>query len=205
MDMSGMLIIVSAPSGTGKTTVLQETMQQVERLVFSVSHTTRQPRPGEQDGRDYFFVSKQQFEEMIKNNGFLEWALVHDNYYGTALASLRAGLDAGFDMVLDIDVQGAEIVRQQSRLETIDIFIAPPDQAELEKRLRRRGTEDEQTILKRLANAVEEMNQCSKYEYLIVNDSVENAVTMLSGIIYAERARKRRALDGTLLLAATIR
>lgn len=203
--MSGMLIIVSAPSGTGKTTVLQETMQQVERLVFSVSHTTRQPRPGEQDGRDYFFVSKQQFEEMIKNNGFLEWALVHDNYYGTALASLRAGLDAGFDMVLDIDVQGAEIVRQQSRLETIDIFIAPPDQAELEKRLRRRGTEDEQTILKRLANAVEEMNQCSKYEYLIVNDSVENAVTMLSGIIYAERARKRRALDGTLLLAATIR
>jgi len=205
VDMSGMLIIVSAPSGTGKTTVLQETMQQVERLVFSVSHTTRQPRPGEQDGRDYFFVSKQQFEEMIKNNGFLEWALVHDNYYGTALASLRAGLDAGFDMVLDIDVQGAEIVRQQSRLETIDIFIAPPDQAELEKRLRRRGTEDEQTILKRLANAVEEMNQCSKYEYLIVNDSVENAVTMLSGIIYAERARKRRALDGTLLLAATIR
>jgi len=205
VNMSGMLIIVSAPSGTGKTTVLQETMQQVERLVFSVSHTTRQPRPGEQDGRDYFFVSKQQFEEMIKNNGFLEWALVHDNYYGTALASLRAGLDAGFDMVLDIDVQGAEIVRQQSRLETIDIFIAPPDQAELEKRLRRRGTEDEQTILKRLANAVEEMNQCSKYEYLIVNDSVENAVTMLSGIIYAERARKRRALDGTLLLAATIR
>jgi guanylate kinase len=205
VDMSGMLIIVSAPSGTGKTTVLQETMQQVERLVFSVSHTTRQPRPGEQDGRDYFFVSKQQFEEMIKNNGFLEWALVHDNYYGTALASLRAGLDAGFDIVLDIDVQGAEIVRQQSRLETIDIFIAPPDQAELEKRLRRRGTEDEQTILKRLANAVEEMNQCSKYEYLIVNDSVENAVTMLSGIIYAERARKRRALDGTLLLPATIR
>ena len=201
MDMSGMLIIVSAPSGTGKTTVLQETMQQVERLVFSVSHTARQPRPGEQDGRDYFFVSKQQFEEMIKNNGFLEWALVHDNYYGTALASLRAGLDAGFDMVLDIDVQGAEIVRQQSRLETIDIFIAPPDQAELEKRLRRRGTEDEQTILKRLANAVEEMNQCSKYEYLIVNDSVENAVTMLSGIIYAERARKRRALDGTILPA----
>lgn len=201
MDMSGMLIIVSAPSGTGKTTVLQETMQQVERLVFSVSHTTRQPRPGEQDGRDYFFVSKQQFEEMIKNNGFLEWALVHDNYYGTALASLRAGLDEGFDIVLDIDVQGAEIVRQQSRLETIDIFIAPPDQAELEKRLRRRGTEDEQTILKRLANAVEEMNQCSKYEYLIVNDSVENAVTMLSGIIYAERARKRRALDGTILPA----
>ncbi|MGA7279057.1 MAG: guanylate kinase [Desulfocapsaceae bacterium] len=203
--MSGMLIIVSAPSGTGKTTVLQQTMRQVERLVFSVSHTTRQPRPGEQDRRDYFFISTQQFEEMIKNNGFLEWALVHDNYYGTALASLRAGLDAGFDIVLDIDVQGAEIVRQQSRLETIDIFIAPPDQAELEKRLRRRGTEDEQTILKRLANAVEEMNQCSKYEYLIVNDSVENAVTMLSGIIYAERARKRRSLDGTLLLPAGIR
>jgi guanylate kinase len=203
--MSGMLIIVSAPSGTGKTTVLQQTMRQVERLVFSVSHTTRQPRPGEQDRRDYFFISTQQFEEMIKNNGFLEWALVHDNYYGTALASLRAGLDAGFDIVLDIDVQGAEIVRQQSRLETIDIFIAPPDQAELEKRLRRRGTEDEQTIRKRLANAVEEMNQCSKYEYLIVNDSVENAVTMLSGIIYAERARKRRSLDGTLLLPAGIR
>ncbi len=203
--MSGTLIIVSAPSGTGKTTILQETMQRVERLVFSVSHTTRQPRPGEQDGRDYFFVSRQQFEEIIDNNGFLEWARVHGNYYGTALASLSAGLEAGFDIVLDIDVQGAEIVRQQNRLETTDIFVAPPDKAELEKRLRRRGTEDEQAILKRLANAAEEMNQCGKYEYLIVNDSVDNAVTMLSGIIYAERARKRRAIDGTPLLPAGIR
>jgi guanylate kinase len=202
--MSGTLIIVSAPSGTGKTTILKETMQRVGRLVFSVSHTTRRPRPGEQEGKDYFFVSRRQFEEMIENNGFLEWARVHDNYYGTAFQSLSAGLEAGFDIVLDIDVQGAEIVRQQNRLDTIDIFIAPPDRAELEKRLRRRGTEDEQAILKRLANAVEEMNQCSRYEYLIVNDSVDHAVTMLSGIIYAERARKRRALDGTPLLSAAI-
>ena len=194
--MNGNLFIVSAPSGTGKTSILKRVIDQMEQLEFSVSHTTRLPRKGEQDGRDYHFVSRQVFERMIDENAFLEWATVHDNYYGTALEPVEVKLREGFDVILDIDVQGAEIVRQQSRIDYIDVFIAPPDATELEARLRRRGTEDEQSIATRLANSVEEMLQSSKYRYLVVNDRLEDAVTMLCAIIYAQRAEGRRSLHG---------
>lgn len=194
--MDGNLIIVSAPSGTGKTTILKRVMEQVERLEFSVSHTTRPPRPGEQDGSDYYFVDHRLFEQMIEQDAFLEWARVHDNYYGTAMAPIENKLRRGYDVILDIDVQGADIVRQNPRLEYVDIFIIPPSSAELERRLRQRGTEDEQSIATRLANGVEEMHHSEKYEYLIVNDRVEDAATMLGAIIYAERAEDRRGLNG---------
>lgn len=194
--MSGNLFIVSAPSGTGKTSILKRVIDQVEQLEFSVSHTTRLSRKGEQEGHDYHFVSRQTFERMIEKNAFLEWATVHDNYYGTALEPVEEKLRQGFDVILDIDVQGAEIVRQQSRIDYIDVFIAPPDATELEARLRRRGTEDEQSIAIRLANSVEEMLQSSKYRYLVVNDRLEDAVTMLCAIIYAQRAEGRRSLYG---------
>ena len=194
--MNGNLFIVSAPSGTGKTSILKRVINQLEQLEFSVSHTTRLPRKGEQDGRDYHFVSRHVFERMIDENAFLEWATVHDNYYGTALEPVEVKLRQGFDVVLDIDVQGAEIVRQQRRIDYIDVFIAPPDATELEARLRRRGTEDEQSIATRLANSVEEMLQSSKYRYLVVNDQLEDAVTMLRAIIYAQRAEGRRNLHG---------
>lgn len=194
--MDGNLIIVSAPSGTGKTTILKRVMEQVERLEFSVSHTTRSPRPGEQDGSDYYFVDHRLFEQMIEQDAFLEWARVHDNYYGTAMAPIENKLRRGYDVILDIDVQGADIVRQNPRLEYVDIFIIPPSSAELERRLRQRGTEDEQSIATRLANGVEEMHHSEKYEYLIVNDRVEDAATMLGAIIYAERAKDRRGLNG---------
>ncbi len=194
--MSGTLIIVSAPSGTGKTTILRRVMSAVENLAFSVSHTTREPRKGEIDGTDYWFVDRPRFERMIDNGEFLEWAEVHDNYYGTALEPLRKKLDKGYDIVLDIDVQGAAIIRRESRLPAIHVFIAPPDLSELEKRLRGRGTEDEATIVKRLKNAAQELKSCDAYEYLVVNDRVENAAQVLSGIIYAERARSRKTMSG---------
>lgn len=194
--MDGNLIIVSAPSGTGKTSILKRVMEQVERLEFSVSHTTRSPRPGEQDGSDYYFVDHRLFEQMIEQDAFLEWARVHDNYYGTAMAPIENKLRRGYDVILDIDVQGADIVRQNPRLEYVDIFIIPPSSAELERRLRQRGTEDEQSIATRLANGVEEMHHSAKYKYLIVNDRVEDAATMLGAIIYAERAEDRRGLNG---------
>ena len=194
--MNGNLFIISAPSGTGKTSILKRVIDQVEQLEFSVSHTTRLARKGEQDGRDYHFVSRQTFERMIDESAFLEWATVHDNYYGTAIEPVEEKRRKGFDVILDIDVQGAEIVRQQSRIDYIDVFIAPPDAAELEARLRRRGTEDEQSIATRLANSVEEMLQSSKYRYLVVNDRLEDAVTMLCAIIYAQRAEGRRTLHG---------
>jgi guanylate kinase len=175
---------------------LKQVMAEVNNLAFSVSHTTRAPRKGEVDGQDYRFVDKPHFEKMIQDDAFLEWAQVHDNYYGTALEPLRRQLELGYDVLLDIDVQGAGIIRTGSKLSALHVFIAPPDIAELEKRLRGRGTEDEETVVKRLKNAVVEMNNCESYEYFIVNDRVENAVRALCGIIYAERARNRRALDG---------
>ena len=194
--MGGNLIIVSAPSGTGKTSILKQVIGQVERLEFSVSHTTRASRSGEQEGRDYYFVSHQKFEQMIDDGAFLEWARVHENYYGTAAAPIEEKLGDGFDVILDIDVQGAEIIRQNTQLEYVDIFIAPPNATELEARLRQRGTEDEHSIATRLANSVEEMMQSSKYRYLVVNDRLAEAVTMICSIIYATRAEGRRGLNG---------
>jgi guanylate kinase len=194
--VKGNLFIVSAPSGTGKTSILKRVIDQVEQLEFSVSHTTRASRKGELEGGDYHFVSRRTFEEMIEQNAFLEWAMVHDNYYGTAVLPVEEKLRDGYDVILDIDVQGAEIIRQKGRIDYIDVFVAPPDAIELEARLRRRGTEDEQSIAMRLANSVEEMLQSSKYRYLVVNDRLDDAVTMLCAIIYAQRAEGRRNLQG---------
>lgn len=195
--MNGNLIIVSAPSGAGKTTLLKKTMQLVKRLVFSVSHTTREPRAGEQDGRDYYFVTVPVFEQMIEDGQFLEWARVHGNYYGTALAPIREQLARGCDVILDIDVQGADIIRRSGIMDFTDIFIAPPDMDELERRLRTRDTENEQAIRKRLANAADEMAQSGNYEYLIVNDQVEQGAALLAAIIKAQRARQRRGTDSS--------
>lgn len=193
--MTGNLFIVSAPSGAGKTTLLKAAMQSVEGLVFSVSHTTREPRSGETNGRDYYFVSVPEFEQMIEDGQFLEWARVHDNYYGTALAPIREQLAEGYDVILDIDVQGADIIRQSGSMEFTDIFIAPPDMAELERRLRKRGTEDEQSISRRLANASQEMAQSGKYEYLIVNEQIEHGAALLGAIILSQRAKQQRASE----------
>lgn len=197
--MGGTLFIVSAPSGTGKTTLLRRVMEEVRQLVFSISHTTRLPRRGETDGRDYFFVDTDRFSRMIEDNAFLEWARVHDNYYGTAIAPLASRLDQNNDVILDIDVQGAALVRTAGTFPSVSIFVAPPDLDELENRLRGRGSDDEETISRRLANARLEMAQRHDYEYLIVNDRLDDAVSMLCGIIYAERARCRRGIDGTPL------
>lgn len=198
--MSGTLFVVSAPSGTGKTTILKQMMAAVPGIVFSVSHTTREPRRGERQGYDYHFVEHVVFQKMINDGDFLEWAEVHGNYYGTAMSPVRAQLDSGLDVVLDIDVQGAGIIRDSSPLPAAYIFVAPPDMAELERRLRGRGTEDEESVLKRLENARREMQHCSEYDYLIVNEKLSEAVTMLSGIVFAERSRNRRTIDGKKVL-----
>lgn len=194
--MSGKLFIISAPSGTGKTTLLEIVMSEVERLVFSVSHTTRPPREGERDGKEYYFVGKEEFQQMIAAGEFLEWAMVHDNYYGTALSPLSRQLEQNRDVILDIDVQGAEIIRRDGRLPAAHIFIAPPGMEELERRLRGRATEKEQTIQKRLKNAHSEMAHCEKYDYFIINDNLQRAAGLVSSIIYAERARSRRTAQG---------
>lgn len=193
----GFLLVISAPSGCGKTTILRQVMRDLPGLVFSISHTTRQPRPGEEDGRDYHFVAREQFLAIRDRepSGFLEWAEVHGNCYGTGRDEVMARLEQGFDVVLDIDVQGARQICQAA--EPVTVFIAPPSLDELARRLRGRGTETEKTIALRLRNARIEMEAASEYEYLIINDRLAEAVESLRAIIIAERSRRRRRIDGT--------
>jgi len=192
----GILLVLSAPSGCGKTTILKKVMADLPGLVFSVSHTTRRPRPGEQDGRDYHFVSRDQFKVIRDQqpSGFLEWAEVHGNFYGTSRQDVETRLAEGMDVVLDIDVQGAAQIRQNA--EPVTVFIAPPSLAELERRLRGRGTESEESLAVRLANAEQEMQDADSYTYLIVNDRLDEAVRALQAVIIAERCRRRRCLEG---------
>jgi guanylate kinase len=192
----GLLLVLSAPSGCGKTTMVNRVMSTLPGLVFSVSHTTRNPRIGEVDGVHYHFVEGALFSA-IRNqqpSGFLEWAEVHGNMYGTSVEEVTKHQRAGCDVILDIDVQGAAQVRQRGN--PVTIFIAPPSLAALERRLRGRATENEATIAVRLNNARKELACVGVYDYLIVNDRLEEAVESLRSIIIAERSRQRRTPDG---------
>jgi len=192
----GILLVLSAPSGCGKTTILKKVMADLPGLVFSVSHTTRLPRPGERDGRDYHFVSREQFMAIRDRqpSGFLEWAEVHGNFYGTSRQDVEARLAEGKDVVLDIDVQGAGQIRRNA--EPVTVFIAPPSLNELERRLRGRGTENKASLAVRLANAEKEIQNADAYTYLIINDRLDEAVRALQSVIIAERCRRRRGLAG---------
>lgn len=198
--VNGLLLVLSAPSGCGKTTIVKRVMQGLPGLVFSVSHTTRPARTGEVDGRHYHFVDAAVFAALRNRQptGFLEWAEVHGNMYGTSVDEVAHHQHAGCDVILDIDVQGAAQVRQRAK--PVTIFIAPPSLAELERRLRGRGTESEATIAVRLNNARKELACADGYDYLIVNDRLEEAVESLRSIIIAERCRQRRAPGGQPVL-----
>jgi guanylate kinase len=201
---AGRLFVISAPSGAGKTTLLKRVMAEIPGLVFSISHTTREPRPGELDGVDYHFVSREKFMEMIDQKLFLEYAEVHDNFYGTSIDAIGLQLLEGLDVILDIDVQGAAILREKGEPEATHIFISPPNLIELERRLRGRGTESEEMVQVRLNNAATEMNAAAAYEYLIINDKVDEAVKLLSSIILAERARAHRLPSGKPIINRVI-
>jgi guanylate kinase len=184
----GLLFIVSAPSGTGKTTIVERLVQVVPRLRLSRSYTSRAARAGEQDGVDYNFISREQFELMIAENAFLEWADVFGNYYGTGSADTEAVLAAGEDVVLVIDVQGARQVRGRG-IETLGVFVLPPSAGVLESRLRGRSKDTEEQILRRLAVARTEVGEFAQYEYVVVNDDLDGAVNRMRAIVMAERAR----------------
>jgi len=193
---TGKLFILSAPSGAGKTTLLKKVMADLPGLAFSVSHTTRLPRTGEVDGVDYHFVSRAQFEAMRDQGVFLEWAEVHGNLYGTSRPAVLAQLATGLDVILDIDVQGAAILRGSAAIPAASLFISPPSLSELERRLRGRETDSEETILLRLKNARQEMQAAVNYEYLIINDHLEQAIDTLRAIVIAERSRGHRLPTG---------
>jgi guanylate kinase len=191
----GLALVVSAPSGAGKTTLCRRLLAEDDSISFSVSYTTRPPRAKERPGVDYFFVSRKTFEEMIKAGAFLEWAEVHGNLYGTSKGQVLEALEAGRDVLLDIDVQGAAQVKEILGRDAVLVFVLPPGFEELERRLRKRSTEDEATIRKRLENARKELAQAQKFEYLVLNDDLETAFRELKAILEAERQRTFRRQD----------
>ena len=181
----GLLVVVSGPSGAGKGTICQALLEKTP-LAYSVSATTRKPRAGEIDGKSYYFLSVEAFEEMIEKDELLEWAKVYDNYYGTPLKKVEEKLAAGEDILLEIDTQGAMKVREKFP-EGVYIFILPPSLAELERRIRGRDTETEDVLQKRLAAAIEEIEAGKCYKYVVTNDEVDGAVDSVCAILAAER------------------
>lgn len=184
----GTLFVVTGPSGAGKGTVLNKVFQQVDRLHFSVSATTRTPREGEVDGVNYHFMTKEAFLSLVEQGRFLEHAQYVGNYYGTPMAPVEEKLEQGIDVLLEIEVQGALKVMEKCP-EAVSIFIAPPSLDELASRLRGRGTEAEETIAKRLDTAAWECSQMGKYQYVVVNDLIDSAVDNMRSIIMAARCR----------------
>ena len=181
----GTLYVFTGPSGAGKGTLISRLLAEDDRIFYSISATTRAPRPGETDGVQYYFLKKEDFEAKIAQNAFLEHAKYVDNYYGTLEAPVNEKLEAGKDVILEIEVQGAMQVHEK-RPDAVMVFIAPPSFEELASRLRGRGTEDEAKVLKRLETAKGELAQQDKFDYVVVNDTVDRAVEELHGIL-AER------------------
>ncbi|BAP85566.1 guanylate kinase [Paucilactobacillus hokkaidonensis JCM 18461] len=198
MTKRGMLIVLSGPSGVGKGTVRKAIFDQNNNdFQYSISMTTRQPRPGEVDGVDYFFVSKEEFEERIQTGGMLEYAKYVDNYYGTPLKYVNETLDSGKDVFLEIEVNGAMQVRAKSP-DGVFVFLTPPDLMELKQRLIHRGTDAMDVINKRVATAVGEIKMMQNYDYAVVNDEVNNAVEKIKTIIRSERLRVTRVMPDYL-------
>jgi len=199
------VFVISAPSGSGKSTLVSKARELVPGLHFSVSYTTRAPRGKERNGREYYFISHQEFEEMIRKDEFLEYAEVFGtgtDYYGTARRFLREAEQKRDDLLLDIDVQGAAQIKSKIS-EATSIFILPPDRKELEKRLRVRGLDSAEVIQRRLANASREIENYSKYDYILVNDCLPDSIDALTSILLAERLRRsgvERSADGTKIM-----
>lgn len=188
MRKRGKLYVFTGPSGTGKGTILGQVLEQDKNLFISVSATTRAPREGEQDGVHYYFLSKEAFESRIAQGDFLEYAQYVGNYYGTLEGPVNEKLDAGYDVILEIEVQGAMQIHEK-RPDAVMVFVAPPSMEELARRLRGRGTESEEKVLRRMATAQNEMTYVERFDYVIINDDLERAIGDFLAILRAERCR----------------
>lgn len=191
MPREGVLMVISAPSGAGKLTLLNRLRETEAGLASTVSATTRPPRPGEIDGKDYHFLDRAAFEARVAAGAFVEWAEVHGNLYGTLASELDRCLATGGDVILELDVQGMRSLRAR-RPDTVAVFLMPPSIAELERRLRRRGTDDGDIIALRLANAEGEMAARHEFDYIVVNDALDRAAADMAAILRAERCRAHR-------------
>ncbi len=191
------LFVLSGPSGAGRTTIINALLEDLDDIDFSTSYTTRQKRAGEEDGKDYHFVSESAFKNLIKEGQFLEWALVFDNYYGTHKLEVDRKLAGGQDVILDIDVQGAGQLMGKAAHEIpiVFIYLAPPSKRELRKRLENRGTENLDQLSMRIQNATEELKHIPEFDYLVINDRLPEAIKFVKSIILAERCRIDQPLE----------
>lgn len=204
MSSDGNLIVLSAPSGSGKTSLAGRLIQELAGLQFSVSHTTRKRRKGEREGEDYFFVGEPEFEVMIEEDAFLEYAHVYGNYYGTSRAAVVSALSEGIDVLLDIDVQGALKVRK-GMPDAVMIFVLPPSYEVLEERLRKRGLDDPEVIEARLKIARDEIEYYRQYDYVIINSDLDDSVESLKAIVTGARYRVSKKLNEAEAIVETFR
>ncbi len=194
VERRGLMFVLSSPSGAGKTTLSRLLIERMAGLKMSVSATTRAMRPGEVDGRDYLFVDKPRFEEMVEQDEMLEWATVFDNRYGTPRAPVEAALSAGQDVLFDIDWQGTQQLRHKARADVVSVFILPPSAADLEKRLHSRAQDSDEVIRKRMSRASHEMSHWAEYDYIVINHDIDAAFAEVQSILKAERLKRERRI-----------
>jgi guanylate kinase len=192
VERRGLMFVLSSPSGAGKTTLSRLLIERVQGLVLSVSATTRPMRPGEVDGRDYRFVDKAAFAAMVKRDELLEWAKVFDNRYGTPRAPVEAALSSGRDVLFDIDWQGTQQLREKARADVVSVFILPPSAADLERRLHTRAQDSDDVIRGRMDRAAHELSHWAEYDYIVINQNVDDAFTEVHSILKAERLKRER-------------
>ncbi len=194
----GLMLVLSSPSGAGKTTIARRVLDEDAGIAPSISHTTREKRRGEVDGRDYHFVDKQTFTRMRDEKAFLEWALVFDNFYGTTRAPVEHALGDGGDVLFDVDWQGADSLREQAKGDVVSVFILPPTAGALEERLKTRAQDSDDVVARRMAGASNEIQHWKDYDYVLVNFDVDRSVEAVHAILAAERLKRERltGLDG---------
>jgi guanylate kinase len=192
VERRGLMFVLSSPSGAGKTTLSRLLIQRMPGLKMSVSATTRPKRPGETDGRDYLFVDKARFEQMVQRNELLEWAVVFDNRYGTPRVPVEAALTAGEDVLFDIDWQGTQQLREKARADVVSVFILPPSAADLERRLHSRAQDSADVIRSRMSRATHELSHWAEYDYIVINCDVDEAFAEVQSILKAERLKRER-------------